>query len=107
MSAWVDGVVPLRMERVADELDRRELRVGDLDALGVGALVEAGVDAQAGAGRGRRDQVDDRLATDERLAAPVDRDEREQAVLDLVPLAGAGREVSRAGPGSTETPKPG
>ena len=40
------------------------------------------------------DEVDDRLVGPQRPAAPVDRDEREQTVLDLVPLARAGREVA-------------
>jgi hypothetical protein len=41
-----------------------------------------------------RDQVDDHLVAGQRPAAPVLADVREQAVLDLVPLARAGREVT-------------
>src|SRR3990172_8976582 len=93
-TARVDDVVPFRVEWVAGEVDGGELGVADLDALGVGALVEAGVDGQGGAGGGGGDQVDDRLAGEQGLAAPVDADLAEQAVLDLVPLAGAGREVA-------------
>jgi hypothetical protein len=70
------------------------LLVGDDEFFGVGPLVEAGVDLQAGACGGRGDQVDDHLVADQGLAAPVLRDEREQAVLDLVPVAGARREVT-------------
>jgi hypothetical protein len=40
---------------------------------------------------GRSDQLDDDLATDQRLAAPVFCDEGEEPMLDTVPLAGAGR----------------
>ena len=83
MTARFDGVVPFGVEGVAFELDGGEFGVADLDAFGVGALVEAGVDGQAGAGGGGDDQADDRLAADERLAAPVDADEGEEAVLDL------------------------
>jgi len=43
--------------------------------------------------RERPDQIDDHLIADQRLGAPVQGDEREQAMLDLVPLRGAGREV--------------
>ena len=43
-------------------------------------------------GRGG-DQVDDRRKLGERFAAPVDGDEGEQPMLDLVPLAGARREA--------------
>ena len=49
---------------------------------------------QACVGGGGGDQFDDDLMADERFAAPVLRDEREQAVLDLVPLAGAGRQMT-------------
>ena len=49
---------------------------------------------EAGVGRGGGDQLDDDLVADQRLAAPVLGDEGEQAVLDLVPFAGAGREVA-------------
>src|SRR5437870_3787657 len=93
-AAWLDEVVPLRVELVARDVERVELGFCDADLGGVGALVEAGVDLQAGAGRCCGDEVDDRLQGDQRLASPVHRDEREQAVLDLVPLRGAGREVA-------------
>jgi len=39
-------------------------------------------------------QLDDHLVTDQWATTPVHRDEREQAVLDLVPLARARREVA-------------
>jgi len=58
------------VEGVAGEVDGGELVVGDLDRLGVGVLVEAGVDLEAGGGRGGGDQVDDDLAAGE-LACPV------------------------------------
>ena len=38
--------------------------------------------------------MDDGLEADERLAAPILGDEREQAMLDPVPLAGSGRQVT-------------
>ena len=49
---------------------------------------------QTGAGGGGGDQLDDGLVADQRLAAPVLGDEREQPMLDLVPLAGAGRQMT-------------
>src|SRR5882672_10093499 len=45
-------------------------------------------------GGGGRDQLDDHAMADEGLGAPVLADEGEEAVLDLVPLAGAGRQVA-------------
>ena len=44
--------------------------------------------------RGVGDQLDDDLMADQRLAAPVLGDEGEQAVLDAVPFAGAGRQMA-------------
>jgi hypothetical protein len=52
------------------------------------------VDLESGAGVGRADQVDDHFVGDQCSPAPVLRDEAEQAVLDFVPFAGAGREVA-------------
>jgi hypothetical protein len=40
------------------------------------------------------DQLRDGLMADERFAAPVLGDKREQAMLDLVPFAGAGGQVA-------------
>ena len=51
--------------------DSSHLRIGDFDALGVGALVELGVHAQACAGGGGADEVDDDFTTGEWLASPV------------------------------------
>ena len=49
-------------------------------------------DGEASIGRRRSNQLDDDAITAQGLAPPIDADEREQAVLDLVPLAGAGRQ---------------
>src|SRR4051812_32649867 len=84
------------MERVPGEVDARELLVGDLDSSLVGAVIELRVELEAGAGRGGGDEVDDDLERLKRLAAPVEADQAEHAVLDLVPLRRAGREVADA-----------
>ena len=89
-----DDVVPLRVKLAAVDVHGFELGVCDVDLVGVGALVEAGVDLESAAVRGAGDEVDDGLQRDQRLAAPVHRDEREQAMLDFVPLRGARREVA-------------
>src|SRR3982750_3300360 len=62
---------------------------GDLLASWVATAVEPRADDEATAIGRVADQVDDRLVGPQRPAAPVDRDEREQTVLDLVPFAGA------------------
>ena len=61
----------------------------------IGVGVDAAGDGEAGFGRGGGDQLDDDLMADQRLAAPVLGDEGEQAVLDAVPFAGAGRQMGR------------
>ena len=57
-------------------------------------MIDLASHLQPGIGGRGADQLYDGLMTDERLAAPVLRDERKQAVLDLVPLAGAGRQMT-------------
>ena len=66
----------------------------DLDAGRIGVVIDLASHLQAGLGGRGGDQLDDDLMADERFAAPVSGDEREQAMLDLVPLAGAGRQVA-------------
>jgi hypothetical protein len=82
------------VEGVADEgavgLEGFHLLVWDLDAGGVGGLVEFGVDAQAGAGGGGPDGLDDYLVAGQGSSAPVCRDVGEEPVFDLVPCGGAG-----------------
>jgi hypothetical protein len=78
------------MEGVTREIDGGHLRVRDLDAFGIFIFVELGAYFEAGIGCGRGDQLDDRAIASQRLATPIDRDEREQAMLDLVAFAGAG-----------------
>src|SRR5215210_8465894 len=86
------------MKGVASDVDASELLVADLDAFLVDAVVEAGVDRQAGRGRRSGDQVDDDLKALQRLAAPVEAHEAEHPMLDLVPLARGAREVADADP---------
>ena len=91
---WADGVVPVAVEFVAVNVDGVHLGVGDFDAGGINVGVDLAAHLEAGVGGGGRDQLDDGLVADERLAAPVLGDEREEAMLDLVPLAGAGRQMA-------------
>ena len=65
------------------------LRLGDDSTRRVGPLVQLRLDAQASRRLRVSDQLHDRLEGVERTAAPVLGDVTEEAVLDLVPLAGA------------------
>ena len=82
------------MEFVGAQFDLCEVLVADLDAGRVGVGVQLRMDFQAVRGRGRGDQADDDLEAHQGLAAPVLGNETEEAVLDLVPLACAWREVA-------------
>jgi hypothetical protein len=59
----------------------------------VGPFVQLGLDAEASRGPSVTDQLHDGLEGAERTAEPVLGDVTEEAVLNLVPLAGAGRRV--------------
>jgi hypothetical protein len=63
--------------------------VGDDDGLWVFVGVELATDGETGASGGGGDQVDDYAIAGQRFGAPILADEREQTVLDLIPLAGA------------------
>ena len=81
------------MELGTFDVDGGHLGIGYDNALGVLAGVELATHGKAGFGGGGRDQLDDHAITDQWLGAPVLADEGEQAVLDFIPLAGAGRQV--------------
>jgi hypothetical protein len=79
------------MDGVWFDLQGLEFLRGDLLAGRIATTIEpCAYDETDAVGR-VADQVDDRLVGPQWSATPVDRDEREQAVLDLVPLAVPGR----------------
>src|SRR5450755_1588950 len=90
---WVDGVIPFAVDVVPRDVDGVDLGVGEAELGLVCGRVQAGVDLQAGAGRGRGYQVDHDLIAGQGLCTPVDRDVAEQAVLDFVPLRGPSRKM--------------
>src|SRR5665213_3786704 len=90
---WRDDVVPIAVEGCGLDVESAELGLGELDAEGIGPLVEFGFDRQASLRGGVRDEVDDDVVGEQRPTAPVLRNVAEHAVLDLVPLARAGWEV--------------
>ena len=98
-----DRIVPLAVEVVALNVDDIHLGIGDPDAGGIAVGVDLALHLEAGSGRGGGNQLDDGLVADERPAAPVLRDEREEAMLDLVPFAGARWEMADDQPESDVT----
>src|SRR3990172_7206167 len=89
-----DDVVPVPVEAVTFQVDTLHLLVRDAPAGGVCSAIQTTDDLKALRGRRPSDQVDDRLVVAQRLAPPVRGDEREEAMLDLVPPAGARREMT-------------
>jgi len=76
-----------------DDVQRGHLLIRDDDTLGLEVGVEFAAHRQTGIGLGCADQIDHDTIADQRLGSPVHADEREQTMLDLVPLAGARRQV--------------
>ena len=83
------------MKNVGNEIDLRQLAIGDSAALGVNTLIEMTLDLESGFRCRCSDESQDHLVGDERLAAPVlSDDEKTLCTLDLVPLARAWRQVA-------------
>src|SRR5215208_4993587 len=89
-----DDVVPITMEVVPLDLQLSKFLLRDLLADRVTATIEAGTHDETTVVGRVADEVDHCLVCPQGSAAPVDRDEGEQTVLDLVPLARTRREVA-------------
>ncbi len=74
------------MKVIAGNLDGSELCIGDLPARLILTRIDLGANLKSFARCGCGYQVDDDLVAYQWLAAPVQGDEREHAMLDLVPL---------------------
>src|SRR5262245_64439692 len=82
------------MEFCSNDPEFGKLFVADYDTGFVPAWVERSAHGQSGLGSCTCDEVHDDLVCGKRTATPILGDETEQSVLDLVPLAGAGRKVT-------------
>src|SRR3954454_7246136 len=91
--SWREGVVPLAVELIAGDVKSSHLGIGHRHALGIAVRVKFAPHTQASPGGGCADQVHDDTVAHQRRGAPVLADEREQPVLDRVPLRGAGRQM--------------
>src|SRR5262245_36459361 len=94
---WVarrDGVVPFRMKGVAFDVQSGHFSVAHLDALRVGFGVEFATDLESCLGGGCGNEFHHGGPARQRSPAPILCDVAKQAVLDLVPLRGAGRIVT-------------
>ena len=84
------------MEAVSQKIERLHFGVGDLFSKGVFAAVESRSDDKACSRRRRTDEAHHGLERAEWSSSPVDRDEREETMFDLVPLARAWWKVAHA-----------
>src|SRR5271154_1468102 len=93
---WRDGVIPFAMKIFWLEVECGHLGVRDFEALFVGVCIDPAGDVEAGFGGCVGNQLDDDLMAEQRFTAPVLGNEGEQAVLDLVPFAGAWRQMANS-----------
>ena len=77
------------MENVWLNAERSHLCIRHLASSGIARRVELALHGQSSFSRGRGDQLEDDRVADQRLAAPVLADPGKEAMLDLVPFAGA------------------
>ena len=89
------AVVPILTVKVCGvEAQGLHLLVGDFDAGWIGALIQFGLNREAGCRGGMPDQVHNHRMIGQRLTAPVFGNVTKHAVFDFVPLAGAGGEMT-------------
>ena len=89
------------MKSIAFEVDGLHLCSGHLPTGLVPSSVETADDLEASRRGGPGDEMHDGFVVPQWLASPVLGDEREEAMLDLIPLARAWREMAdRQGPAS-------
>jgi hypothetical protein len=81
------------MEISTDDVDRSHVLISYDDAFWIGVGVEFTMDLEIRISGSGAYEVDNDAIADQPFGVPVYRDEREQAVFDLVPLAGARRQV--------------
>jgi len=87
-------IVPLALKNRRLKIDFSQLFWGNLHSRWITPGVKPGLDAKPRCRRRTPDQVDNRLMAYQRSASPILRDKGKHAVLNLVPLARARREVT-------------
>src|SRR5512135_757575 len=75
-------------------IDGSHLLISHLPSGAIGTTVQATPDLQPFGGGCSCNEIHNGLVISQRLTTPVGRDEREETMLNLVPLAGARREMA-------------
>src|SRR5438445_13617888 len=90
----MDDIVPFAMEARGPDVNGSHLFLGDFSSGAIAATIQSAGDFQP-FGRGCAcNQMHNCFVVPQGLAAPIGSNEREQTVFDLVPLAGARRELA-------------
>src|SRR5277367_1895043 len=89
-----DGVVPFAVKFVRMEVNLSQFLITDLNTRWIRSCIKTGFYLETSFRPGGTDEIDNNLMTDQRPPAPVHGDIRKQAMLNLVPFAGAGREMA-------------
>src|SRR2546425_1216577 len=82
------------MEAMRYKVECGHLSICDGLGFRVDSAIELTPHAEPGRGTGGANEIDDHRETHQRLATPVGADVGKEPMLDLVPLAGPGRQVT-------------
>ena len=82
-----DGIVPLTMKGISDEVEGAQLRIRHENACRIALAILDGSNVQSFVGGGMRDQLNDRFQRRGRFGPPVDGDAGKEPMFDLVPRA--------------------
>src|SRR3990172_1248218 len=88
---WFNRVIPMREDPAGFQVDARLFIRRDFQASLILPLVQTRATAEATLRFCRANEFQDRLATSERLARPVQTDGAKQAVFSRIPLKSPGR----------------
>lgn len=84
------------MKVAALQINLTQFIVRDNDARGIGLRIQSAANFKACLGGRCRNQIDDYFVADEWFTAPVLADIREETMFNLVPFAGAWRQVTHS-----------
>ncbi len=82
------------MKSIAHNVDLLHFFAADLAPVRILPTIQTAFDFQPFGRRRLRDQVNDGFIINQRLPSPIEGDEREQTMLDLVPFAGTGSKMT-------------
>ncbi len=90
----LNGIIPLTMKIISDDMKSVEILIAHLDASRISVGVLDGSDHQSRLSGGVRNQLNDGCQGGQWLGSPVDRNERKEAMFDLIPFARSWREMA-------------